>query len=352
MTERSPIVSGEGSSGAELPWESVFIGSLSVVAGGATVFQSRINGEIGAVVGDGLIVAALSFSVSLVTTAAIVATIPRLRRAVARAWSAMRRPEVADGGRALLRPWHLLGGLGGALFVAAQGVSVPLIGVAVFTIAVVAGQNVNSLLVDHVGLGPAGRRPVNARRCAAAVLATAGVALAVSGRFESPAFSAGALVLALAAGAAVAAQQAVNARVAVAGGSPWAAALTNFTVGWLAVGVVLLLVVIVTGEGRRSPGLWFEPWMVTGGLIGVGFILVAAVAVSRLGVLLFALLSIAGQVVGALALTLLWPTPGASVDAAMVAGVLVTGAGAALAAYWAGDGNETRRQTGRIRHQG
>lgn len=331
---------------------SAIIATLSIVAGAATVVQSRINGEIGAVVDDGLVVAALSFSVSLVTTATLVVLVPRLRRAAIRAGRAVGASRTApDRGRPRLSPWCLLGGLGGALFVTAQGASVPILGVAVFTIAVVAGQNVNSLLVDHFGLGPAGRRPVNKPRVAAAVLATAGVVLAVSGRLDSPAFGVGGLLLALAAGAAVAAQQAVNARVAVAGRSPWPAALANFTVGWLAVGVILLVVVVARGGGRWSPGRWFEPWMVTGGLIGVAFILVAAVAVTRLGVLLFALLSIAGQVAGALALTLLWPTPGVSVDVALVLGVLVTGAGAALAAYWAGDGNETRRQAGRIQDQ-
>ncbi|MDP3972221.1 MAG: DMT family transporter [Candidatus Nanopelagicales bacterium] len=327
--------------------------SLSLVAGAATVVQSRINGEIGVIAGNGLMVASLSFSVSLATTLVIIAVSPRLRRSVARAWRTMRqRLPGPDPGRRLLSPWHLLGGIGGATFVVAQGVSVPMLGVAVFTIAVVAGQNVNSLLVDRAGLGPAGKKPLSLLRCLAATITTGGVALAVSGQLDSPAFGVAGLVLALVAGAAVAAQQAVNARVAVAGGSPWAAALFNFSVGWLAVGAVTLVLAAATDEGRRWPDEWFEPWMLTGGLIGVAFIVVAAVAVSRLGVLLFALSSIAGQVVGALALAVFLPTPGVSVGLTMILGVLVTGAGAGLAAYWSGDGYQARRQTNRIGDQG
>lgn len=318
---------------------------LSFLAGAATVIQSRINGAVGLAARDGVIAASLSFSVSLLATAVIVLSLRRLRTAVALALGAVSWSRTS-GRRAAsaLRPWHLLGGAGGATFVVGQGAAVPALGVAVFTVAVVAAQNANSLVADHFGLGPAGRKLVTRPRVVAALVATAGVGIAVSGQLDSPAFGVAALVLALAAGAAVALQQAVNARVAVAGGSSWAAAIINFVVGWICVNAVLLVIEIAGGRGWPWAGDWFQPWMILGGLIGVLFILVAAVAVQYLGVLLFALSSIAGQVAGALVVGVVAPTPGSYVDAAMVVGVLVTGGAVLLAAYWAGDGNQARRQ--------
>jgi transporter family-2 protein len=48
----------------------------------------------------------------------------------------------------------MLGGVGGAMFVAAQGLVVPTLG-ALFTVAVVAGQTGNSLVADRLGWAPA-----------------------------------------------------------------------------------------------------------------------------------------------------------------------------------------------------
>ena len=50
------------------------------------------------------------------------------------------------------------GGLGGAMYVASQSITVATLGVALFTVCIVAGQTGNSLLVDRLGLGPRRRR--------------------------------------------------------------------------------------------------------------------------------------------------------------------------------------------------
>lgn len=300
---------------------------LSIIAGAVTVLQSRVHGAVGLVVHDGLLVAWISFTVSLVLTAIAVLLVPGLRAAVPRLLAARRR---GPDGRRVLPAWQLLGGIGGAVFVTAQGASVPMLGVAVFTIAVVAGQNANSLVVDRLGFGPAGRQPVTVLRVVAAVIATAGVALAVSGQLQAPAFSIGALCLALLAGALVAGQQAVNARVGNVGGTAWAGAIVNFIIGWAVLSVVLgsqLLFFHTTS----LPAGWLKPWMLSGGLLGLFFILVATTAVARLGVLAFALLAITGQMVAALLLAVFVPTPGAPVDAALVLGVMITGAAVAIA---------------------
>lgn len=301
--------------------------ALSVVVGALTVVQSRVNGNVGLAVDDGLVVAWLSFTTSLTVTAVTVVCVPTLRAAVKRLRLARRRDA---NGRRRLPAWQLLGGLGGALFVTAQGITVPLLGVAVFTVAVVAGQNANSLVVDRLGFGPAGQQPITVLRVGAAVVATAGVTLAVSGQLGSATFSIVGLVLTVVAGAAIAAQQAVNARVGAIGETTWAGALVNFGVGWLAVSAVLVIQRSLLSTAPLPQG-WFHPWMLSGGLLGLMFILVATVAVAELGVLTFGLLSIAGQMICALAFAALQPSPQAPFDWTLVLGVLITGVAVAVA---------------------
>ena len=69
--------------------------------------------------------------------------------------------------------WQLLGGIAGASFVASQALTTPLIGVAPFMVAFVAGQTVGGLGVDALGLGPAGRQRATLARIAGTGLACA-----------------------------------------------------------------------------------------------------------------------------------------------------------------------------------
>ena len=74
--------------------------------------------------------------------------------------------------------------------------------------------------------------------------------------------------------------------------------------------------------GPLPAGPW---WLYLGGSIGVLFIAAAAWIVQRLGVLLFALLTITGQLSGALILD--WVAPAAEVDVqlTLVVGVAIAG---------------------------
>ena len=145
----------------------------AVAVSALTVVQSRINGELGQDLNDGILAAWISFAIGLVAIAIVVVSMKRHRRAVGVLRDALKNKE---GRGRLIQPWQLLGGIGGATFVAAQGTTVQYLGVAVFTVSVVAAQNANSLVVDRVGLGPAGVQPVNSRRVVAAIIATVGVA--------------------------------------------------------------------------------------------------------------------------------------------------------------------------------
>jgi bacterial/archaeal transporter family-2 protein len=282
------------------------------LVGGLTAIQSRINGQLSATLGNSLEAAVISFASGLVILGVIVAMVPAVRRGVARI------PEAIGNGE--LAWWQVLGGILGGAFVAVQAAVVPLVGVAVFTVAVVAGQSSNSLLVDRAGLGPAGRQAITPRRVVAAVLAVLAVALAVANRFIDGDVSVVAVVLAFLAGVIIAVQQAINGRVARASRNPMSATVVNFIFGTVALSAALGIVGGFAGQGVAPlPG--GPPWIYLGGVIGIVFIAIASWVVPIVGVLLFALLSIAGQLSGALLLDVVAPTAGTELVWNLFAGV-------------------------------
>lgn len=301
------------------------MGTVAAVGiGVAVAVQARINGELARRIDDGLVAALLSFAGGLVLLVALAAALPRMRVGLRRVTAALGEQGREDR---RLRPYHLLGGLFGAFLVTSQGLTVAAVGVAVFTVAVVAGQASSSLLVDRVGIGPGGPQAITGTRLAGAVLALGAVVLTVSDRLGAPRALWLVLLPALA-GVGTAWQQAVNGRVgAVArhGGHPLAgmlpAALVNFVVGTLA----LLLVTTVEITVRGLPGpLPTQPWLYLGGPLGVLFISTAAAIVPITGVLLLGLGTVAGQLVGAVLLDLIVPAGGEHLTASTLLGTALT----------------------------
>ncbi|EHR59527.1 hypothetical protein SaccyDRAFT_0599 [Saccharomonospora cyanea NA-134] len=274
--------------------------------------QSRVNGELGRQLGDAVLAAVISFGGGLLLLFCSLPFSRRMRTGFRRVSSALRSK--------VLRPWHFLGGLAGATYVLGQSVTVVLIGVAMFTVGVVAGQTVSSLAVDRFGLGPAGVRAVTWPRVLGALIMVAAVGVAVGGDLlDAEADRVWALVLPLAAGVGMAVQQAFNGRVGEAAGSPLTATLVNFTVGTTA--LVVAWVVSLSTSDRALPEVFpAEPVLYAGGLLGVVFIAVASVLVSWTGVLLFGLASVAGQLIGSVVLDLVVPATGGGVSPATLVG--------------------------------
>ncbi|MEW2376319.1 DMT family transporter [Micromonospora sp. NPDC047812] len=270
---------------------------LATASGLAVAVQSRINGELGVRLADGIAAAVVSFGLGLLVLLVLVPATPGGRRGLA-----ALRGALADG---TLRPWQCLGGACGALLVAAQGLTIGTLGVAVFTVAVVAGQSGSSLAVDRAGIGPGGPQPVTGRRLAGAALTVVAVLLAVGDRLGDPG-TLGLALLPLLAGVAIAWQQAVNGRVRMAAGSALTATLVNFSVGTVA--LLVAFAVDLALRGWPAGGAPAEPWLYLGGPIGIVFIAIAAAIVRFTGVLLLGLATIAGQIVGAVLLDLLLPT--------------------------------------------
>jgi transporter family-2 protein len=271
--------------------------ALAGVSGLGMAVQARVNGELAVRLDDGVAAAVISFGTGLV----LLGLGSLLSRPGRRGLRALDRALRAG----TLRWWHLLGGVCGGFVVATQGLTVATLGVAVFAVAIVAGQSASSLAVDRAGLGPGAPEAVTPTRVVGAALGVVAVLVAVSDRLGTPR-TLGLAVLPLLAGFGIAWQQAVNGRVRAAAGSAWLATLVNFVAGMIALLVGWAVVVAV--RGWPAGGLPPEPWLYTGGVLGVLIIATAAAVVRVTGVLLLGLAATAGQVLGALVLDLVIPT--------------------------------------------
>jgi transporter family-2 protein len=291
--------------------------------------QSRINGELGNALGDGVAAATISFATGLLILLIGTALIPAVRRSLGAVWRAIREPMRGYGG---LRWWQCLGGLAGAYLVATQSITVSVIGVAVFTVSVVAGQAVSSLIVDRLGFGPAGPRPFTTLRVVGALIALLAVVLAVSDQLSHPDGLLLAVLPALG-GVGTAVQQAINGRVARTA-SPdaygaVAAGVVNFLVGLAALLVVFLADLALRGAPHHLPS---NPWLYFGGSCGVIFISAAAAVVRVVGVFVLGLGTIAGQLIASLFIDLFLPAADKAVTFPVVAGTVLALAAVVIAA--------------------
>src|SRR4051794_14482445 len=145
----------------------------AALVGVLTAVQARINGQLGARLGDGLLAAVISFGSGLILLVVLSAALPAGRRGTAALLAGMR-------GRTI--PWWMLaGGAAGAVTVATQGLAVAVIGVSLFTVGVVAGQAVCGLVLDRVGYGPAGVVAVTVPRLVGGALALVAVGISLVG---------------------------------------------------------------------------------------------------------------------------------------------------------------------------
>ncbi|MTD52899.1 DMT family transporter [Amycolatopsis pithecellobii] len=266
---------------------------LMVLGGALVACQSQINSRLAHGLGSGLrsgaLAAVISFGSGLVLLSIIVTLSPAGRRGARQLREGLRTHR--------LRPVELVGGLCGAFFAACQGITVGTIGVALFIVAFTAGQAGTSLAVDYLGISPHGKQAITTPRVVAAAFAVVAVFLTAAERLASDASLLAAFftALALVAGSLSALQQALNGRVAAAGG-PLATTWNNFVVGCTALAGFLAVSFIVHGRIDGLPHTW---WLYLGGLCGMTFIWLASWTVRIHGVLVLGLCTIAGQVITA-----------------------------------------------------
>ncbi|MGM1028300.1 MAG: DMT family transporter [Actinomycetota bacterium] len=266
----------------------------SVSAGAGLALQSRVNGELGQRLDHGMLAALISFGIGTLVLAGLLAVSPGSRAGVRRLVGVLR-----DGS---MPWWYATTGLLGAFLVATQGIAVGTLGVALYTVGVVAGQTMSGLAVDRMGLGGLAKKHITAPRVAGALLALVAVGLALVGTGELD--GAWLIVLPFAAGLLQSLQQALGGLVQRHSRSAIAQAVSNFVVGTVALGAFVLVQTVV---GVRAEPLPTEPWLYIGGALGIVFIALMSVAVHHLGVLTMGLGVICGQVVMSVALDVLFP---------------------------------------------
>jgi transporter family-2 protein len=293
---------------------------LGFICGAGVALQSRVNGELGAQIHDGFTAALVSFGVGLVIMLIVLAFMPSGRRGVGRLVTAVRTREIPF--------WHVLGGACGAFFVLTQGLTAAILGVALFSVGVVAGQTIGGLVVDRRGLGTMPARSLTIQRVVGSVLALGAAVLAASSDLSGsvPLWM---LILPLLAGSIQALQQAVNGQVRQVSKSTVTTTLGNFVVGTVVLVVAFLIHSVSVGWPTRLPS---EPWLYLGGAIGVVFIALSAAIVRALGVLLLSLATIAGQLVTSLVIDVIAPTSREGLALTTVLGTVLTLVAVAVAA--------------------
>lgn len=298
----------------------------AVIAGALMAGQSRMNGEMSRITGEPIQTALYSFGSGLVLLTLAVLLLPSIRQGLARVRQAWR-----DG---TLAYRHSVGGLLGALFVAVQAFAVPAVGVALFTVASIGGQTANALAVDRLGIGGAPRRAVAPGRIVAALLALVGVAVTMAPRLGGGDLVLLPVLLAVLVGGGQAVQQATNVRVNLASRHLLSTTWLNFVVG---TGLLALIALGAYLLGELDPtSLAGVPWWAfLGGILGIGFIAIAAWAVNHLGVFVYTLPMLTGYLGTAVLLDLVHPEAGHEVSAVVLVGVGITFASAVLAAVLA-----------------
>ena len=291
---------------------------LAALSGAMIALQARANGELSHRLNNGLQAALVSFGSGLLIIFVITLFNSTIKEGIRNLRTAVTNKEIAR--------WKLLAGALGGSFVAIQTQIVPLIGVAIYSVASIAGQTAMSLVVDRIGLTGGGKKLISPRRVLAAFLTVLAVLVAVWDRIDANNLSMIAVTAGGIAGAIVGIQRALNGQINEYSHQSFTTSLLNFITGTTFL-LVLIVVGLILGRNELSPlpsGPW---WIYTGGVIGVIYIAFTSTIVQHLGVLTFTLFSVGGQLVGSLIIDLVSPSDGVSVSAYLVTGIVMTYAG-------------------------
>lgn len=136
---------------------------LAMLAGVATAYQPGINAKFGQYSGAPIWGGVINFGVGLLIVLAVAAFI---------------KPPLPDPARLAQGPWWMwAGGFCGAFFVSLALVLVPAMGTANYLTAMIAGQLIASLVIDHFGHLHLTVREVTPARLAGIALVVLGVVL-------------------------------------------------------------------------------------------------------------------------------------------------------------------------------
>ena len=288
---------------------------LAAISGAMIALQARANGELSHLIGNGVEAALVSFGSGLIIISVIALFTPSIKEGARNLRDAVARKE--------LPKWTLFAGALGGGFVAVQTHIVPLIGVAIYSVASIAGQTAASLVVDRIGLTGGGKKHITPRRIAAAFFTVFAVFISVYDRIDAQNLSLIAVFMGCVAGAIVGVQRAMNGQINEHSHQSFTTSLLNFIMGTTFLVIFLSILVLINSEELvpLPAGPW---WIYTGGIIGVIYIAFTSTIVQHLGVLTFTLFSVGGQLVGSLLIDLYSPTDGVQISMYLVTGIAMT----------------------------
>ena len=288
---------------------------LAALSGVLIALQARANGELSHLLNNSIEAALVSFGSGLIIIAVISLFHPGIKRGIRNLHSAVKLKRIPR--------WRLFAGMLGGSFVALQTHIVPLVGVAIYSVAAIAGQTAVSLVVDRIGLTGGGVKHISLRRVLAAVVTVGAVFLSVLDRIDAANFATWAVAFAIGAGALVGVQRALNGQINEFTEQSAATSYLNFIMGTSFLLVLLVVGTIINGDelAPLPSGPW---WIYTGGVIGVIYIAFTSTIVQHLGVLTFTMFSVGGNLLGSLLIDIFSPSEGVHISWYLVTGICVT----------------------------
>lgn len=278
---------------------------LAFVAGIAATLQAGVSGQLAHELNDGIMAALISNIGGTIFTGLFLLN-PEVRRKGKKLFQ-----EVVSGKFA---KWQLLGGVAGAIYISTASSTVSIIGTGLFTVVLVASQNVSGMVVDRYGFSSGSRKRITPKRFLAAAIGIVAVLLSVSD------FKGKILWIPIAAvvvaGLAVTIQYSLNGRVTKAANSQ-VSAFINFPMSMITVSITLIVLNLFGKNWNTWPDQW---WLYTAGFLGAVVVFLAAATIRTLGVLLFGLASVAGQLITSIALDVILPNANINVGWALISG--------------------------------
>jgi transporter family-2 protein len=270
--------------------ESIFV-PVSLVAGSLLAVQAAANTQLSNATGSPFAATALQLSVGagvLAVLAGVTGSLGALLALPQATW------------------WHALGGIASAIYVVAAILLFPRLGAVVSVGLFIAGQMVASMALDTFGLLGVPRAPAEWNAWIG-ILAVLGGASAIVYRQDAPRqrIATGRLpwiALALAAGAVLPIQAAVNALLHEELHAPLAVGLTSFVVAMLSMAAMLAVMTATTRSARPTlAGLPRMPWWGwLGGIAGAIYVTTMFTAVPVIGAAAATGFTVAGQQIASL----------------------------------------------------
>lgn len=236
-------------------------------------------------------------------------------------------------------PWQLAGGLGSAVYITAGILLFPRLGALVAVGLFIAGQMLASLLIDGFGWLGVPQNTLGAASVAGATAVVAGAWLIVRAEAETGALEeaarqrSGWIALAVAAGAVLPIQGAINARLNAELDAAIAVGTFSFLVATAAMALALGAILVAGAPRPRMTALPGVPWWAwLGGLCGATYVTSVFLLIPEIGAAPVVVLTVSGQQLASVAVDRygLLRLPRRAISCHRLAGVAALLAGVAL----------------------